>query len=437
MKICNCLLDISAFLCDIPQEWKDGITKALCYVVSTEDDDTSCTPVKNCETVTSLSAFTKVGSVLSFTYKNENGVEQTRSFNIRDAFEGILDGVDPNCITDEDEWDEMSLIQKLQSLLDGKCNCCTTTTTTLGLTFWEATRVECIGNECFIQNSPVYIVSFPISYSPTGGNIHLPVTPDGFAYYLKAETSFSEDAISLDETPIDCLTEFCCICKTYEIDNQTGSGVSIPYNDCDATPQVIMVADGDTVQICACEGSIVAPDTDGLTITELEEGCNTTTTTSSTTSTTTTAAPTTTTTSSTTTTTTTAAPTTTTTTSTSTTTTTTTTVAPLNNVRVENTSLDITFDSIKLDGVEVPPGTYATPGNNANYTLATDGLVDIHVDWVAAITGQHVEIYDTNGAFVTCESIEGGDPNPFFDIIGVDMTGPSPLLFKIMDGPCL
>lgn len=472
MKICNCLSDISAYLKDIPKEWRDGIVKALCYVLSTEDDDTSCIPIKRCETLTSLSPFIKDSSDVSITYKTENGVNQLRSVDIRDALEHIMDDVDSSCLMSSGDWTLSTLVEKLQSLIDGRCGCCSTTTTTLGYSYWSSARVECIGNECFINSAISQIVSFPISYTPISGNIHLPVVANGYGYYIKAEVPYA-DSILLDEAPIDCFSEFCCICKTYEVDNQSDEDINIIYNDCDAIQQAVLVSIGDTIEICLCEGSLVYPETVGLTITDLGSGCNTTTTTSTTsttstsststtstttavptTTTTTTEAPTTTTTTTSTTTTTTEAPTTTTTTSstttttteattttttsttTSTSTTTTTTAAPVNNIRIENTSLDVTIGTFELDTVAVPGSPYATPGNNADYTLVTDGTVDVFVTWGTAIGNQSVTLVDTQGISLGCFEVFNGDPTPEGTWAAVDMTGPNQLLLLVQDGIC-
>jgi hypothetical protein len=105
------------------------------------------------------------------------------------------------------------------------------------------------------------------------------------------------------------------------------------------------------------------------------------------------------------------------------------------NIRIENTSLDITITEFTLDGVAVP-GSYATPGNNTDHNLATDASVDVHVEWASSISGQHITLYDTNGVNQGCATVSMGDPTPEFDWSGVDMTGPLPLLLEVGDGTC-
>ena len=110
--------------------------------------------------------------------------------------------------------------------------------------------------------------------------------------------------------------------------------------------------------------------------------------------------------------------------------------AIVSDLRVENTSLDVNLTDIKVDGVTVS-GTYAVPGNNSDHTITNDGLADLYIEWnPAASSNQHIQVTDTNNAFVVCFGISTGDPTPFETITGIDMTGSNPLLIEVMDGPC-
>lgn len=108
------------------------------------------------------------------------------------------------------------------------------------------------------------------------------------------------------------------------------------------------------------------------------------------------------------------------------------------NIVVSNSSLDIVFEPlIQLDGVSVT-GPFPTTGNpDTNHNLSTDGTVDVYIEWNSlATSGQHILVTDTNGMVAGCISVDNGDPTPFDTIIGVDMTGSSPLLIEALDGVC-
>jgi len=108
------------------------------------------------------------------------------------------------------------------------------------------------------------------------------------------------------------------------------------------------------------------------------------------------------------------------------------------NIRVSNSSLDIVFGPlIQLDGVNVT-GSFPTSGSpDTNHNLANDGTVDVYIEWNgSAISGQHILVTDTNGVVAGCISVDNGDPTPFDTILGVDMTGSSPLLIEALDGVC-
>jgi hypothetical protein len=128
MLIKNCISDIFAYLCDIPQNWREGITKALCFV--NQDNNIVCNDIQKCETLTNLSAFTLNNTELSVTFKNERGELQKRSVDIRSAIETVLNSIDPKCLMTQNEWNLLSYEGKIQSIINGHCECCITPTTT-------------------------------------------------------------------------------------------------------------------------------------------------------------------------------------------------------------------------------------------------------------------------------------------------------------------
>jgi len=131
----NCEQVVSQYLCDLPSEWRTQMTKVICDALGNQSFD--CTDVKSCETLTSLSAFTVIGSQVCITYKDEKGISFERCFDWEDAQNSTLDNVDPRCITDQETWDAMTFPERIQAIIDYACDCeviTTTTTTTTSTT---------------------------------------------------------------------------------------------------------------------------------------------------------------------------------------------------------------------------------------------------------------------------------------------------------------
>lgn len=119
---------ICEYLKDLPSKWRDQLTQLL---VQIKDDKSSldCQQVKDCETLTSLSPFTVDGTEVSVKYKDEDSVTVTRTFDVSDLLKSQLE-LDPNCLTEQEEWDNMTYQQRFQLLVDAHCDCCEPTTTT-------------------------------------------------------------------------------------------------------------------------------------------------------------------------------------------------------------------------------------------------------------------------------------------------------------------
>ena len=114
---------IELYLSGLPSKWKDQLVQILC-LIKDQKQQPDCATVKSCETVTSLSDFTVNGSIVSIQYKDEHGVTVTRSFDLENVLEEQLGDLDPGCLTDVITWSNMTLIERLQMLIDAHCNCC-------------------------------------------------------------------------------------------------------------------------------------------------------------------------------------------------------------------------------------------------------------------------------------------------------------------------
>lgn len=121
-KICN-------YLESLPSKWKNQLSLILCEIKSSKQQP-SCADVKSCETLTTLSPFSVDGTVVSIRYKDEKGVEVTRSFDTLDIINNILNELDPNCLATEEQWLDLTPVEKFQLLIDDHCGCCSTSTTT-------------------------------------------------------------------------------------------------------------------------------------------------------------------------------------------------------------------------------------------------------------------------------------------------------------------
>lgn len=114
---------IKLYLEPLPSEWRDKLTKLLCEINNSRQKP-DCDDFKECETLTSLSDFEVQGTTVSVKYKDEKSVTYTRSFDIAQAMNNSLDGLQPKCLASQVEWDALSYQQRLQLLIDKQCDCC-------------------------------------------------------------------------------------------------------------------------------------------------------------------------------------------------------------------------------------------------------------------------------------------------------------------------
>lgn len=128
MNICN----LDKILCDVPPKWKEGIIKALHYVYNDECEGNSCDRIKECQTLTNLSPFSIIeGTKISVDYKNERYL-YSRSFDVVPLISSSLDSINPSCLATEEEWADMTFVERLQLLISAQCACvCPATTTTI------------------------------------------------------------------------------------------------------------------------------------------------------------------------------------------------------------------------------------------------------------------------------------------------------------------
>lgn len=127
MEICNCKQDLERILCDIPEEWREGIIQSLCYVFDTICEQPKCDAIKQCETLTYLSPFEVKDGIASIIYKNERDTTKS-SFSILDIIDGSTDGIDPLCLMSQGDWDVLNFGDRIEGIISSLCDCCTTTT---------------------------------------------------------------------------------------------------------------------------------------------------------------------------------------------------------------------------------------------------------------------------------------------------------------------
>lgn len=107
----------------LPSEWSEKLYTLLCSIVE-DRSKPSCEDVKSCETTTSLSQFSVDGTEVSITYKDEESVSVTRSFDVSQILNSQLENIDPSCLTDDVTWQNLSYPEKIQLIITEHCDCC-------------------------------------------------------------------------------------------------------------------------------------------------------------------------------------------------------------------------------------------------------------------------------------------------------------------------
>lgn len=118
----NCELVLAKYLCDMPDIWRKAIVKVICK--SLYDATLDCEDIKECQTLTSLSAFTQTKDQICVEFKNERGEISKRCFVFPGIMDTALQDVDPWCIASAEEWVLMTYAEKVQAIIDYRCECC-------------------------------------------------------------------------------------------------------------------------------------------------------------------------------------------------------------------------------------------------------------------------------------------------------------------------
>lgn len=179
MKICNCHKDLDAILCDIPNEWRKGIVNALCLTF--QEDIITCAAIRDCETLTTLSAFSVQGTKISVTYTNEKGTVKNTSFDIQQSLN--LVELEPECLED---WDTDTISGKIEQLIEAYCLCCINTTTTTTTTSTSTTSSSSTTTTTLPPNPEDFVVANLITF-PNAANV---ISAEPSVYYTIITGSF-------------------------------------------------------------------------------------------------------------------------------------------------------------------------------------------------------------------------------------------------------
>lgn len=162
------------------------------------EDGMSCGEIRDCQTLTTLSDFTVTDTSVCFTYVDERQVRVTRCFDIAKATNGISE-TDGQCLLEDSEldWGALTPTAQWQAIIDKICDCCNPTTTT--------------------------------------------------------STSSTTTTTTIPE----------CVCATFSLYNPNleSEPTEFDYTDCEGAPALGTVAAGETEYICACDGTLIFPDT--------------------------------------------------------------------------------------------------------------------------------------------------------------------------------
>lgn len=119
-----------------------------------------------------------------------------------------------------------------------------------------------------------------------------------------------------------------------------------------------------------------------------------------------------------------------------TTTTTTTTTTTLDaQLRIENSSLDVSVLDVKVNGITAPclTGSYPVPaGENRDLTTDQIGTYDITVEFTNTISGQKIEVTDSNNV-TQCQTVNVSNT---FTFTNCAVDGNNQVLIAVSDGAC-
>lgn len=200
MNICNCPQDLDTSLCDVPHEWREGIVKALCLTL--QSDPITCKGVRNCQTLTSFSAFTIQGTEVSISYINERGTVEKSTFDLEAPINSAGEDLDNNCLSSFDT----PLSGIIQIIIDAYCECCptttttsTTTTTTVCYEYYLANEFGCIGlsGNCAQVDTDI-LVAVPCGFVNIPGTYYPSVEDNTQTFQITSSALPDDDAVLLN-----------------------------------------------------------------------------------------------------------------------------------------------------------------------------------------------------------------------------------------------
>lgn len=117
---------------NIPSEWIKKIELVLSQLSSSGNTDELCHLQRECQTITSLSDYVQNGTQETITFSDENGSPNRRTVDISLIISHLFDDIDASCITNN--WQNLTLKERIQLIIDDCCYCCNPTTTTSSTT---------------------------------------------------------------------------------------------------------------------------------------------------------------------------------------------------------------------------------------------------------------------------------------------------------------
>lgn len=229
-----CEAEISAYLKNVPKNWRDEIVKAICKIKDEAASGVVCSDVKDCETTTNLSPFTVEGTEVSVTYTNEDNVNQIRTFDTGDLISSYFNALDPKCLTTQSNWDTLNVVQKLQLIIDGQCLCCNPPLCPVannlvvgsGFTFdWDntalATDSNVIGQRISFRPKDTLGAWHTAGFTPSNDinkTIHHAINPliaDNLIYQFKLETICGVGGPVISNNDIQEQITFQCVEPSY------------------------------------------------------------------------------------------------------------------------------------------------------------------------------------------------------------------------------
>lgn len=126
----NCNNDVENYLSLLPSKWRKKIAEVVCKYIICTKESVNCEDFKECESITTLSEFSSTGTEVCISYTDEQGVTVERCFDFKDIINASFGGLDQGCLATDEEWANMSYVEKMQLIVDTACQECTTTTTT-------------------------------------------------------------------------------------------------------------------------------------------------------------------------------------------------------------------------------------------------------------------------------------------------------------------